>query len=189
MFSDLNRRLAAPAAVLGLAVTLSACDNLLGVKNPSVVDDEDITDPAYISHMVNSIINEFQTEQSFLAYAGAKLTDEALNGHNFVQWRDIDLRLIEDSNSQLLNIYEAAQAPRAVADDFVSRLREVLDEAESAFEAYPVDVTGINAAIDAPWRVGDPSDRIIAGTAKVLESPLVTRDEHLREGGYVSTVW
>lgn len=68
------------------------------------------------------------------------------------------------------------------------RLREVLDEPDSAFDVYPVDLAVILAAIEAPWRGGAPSDRMIAGTATTLQVPLVTRDEHLRESEYVDTV-
>jgi PIN domain nuclease of toxin-antitoxin system len=76
-----------------------------------------------------------------------------------------------------------------VAGGTGERLREVLDEPDSAFEVYPIDLAVILAAIAAPWQGGDPSDRILAGTATTLQVPLVTRDEHLRQSEYVDTLW
>lgn len=76
-----------------------------------------------------------------------------------------------------------------VAAGTVERLRDVVDVPDSAFELYPIDLAVILAAIDAPWRGGDPSDRILVGTATTLEIPLVTADEHLRGSEYVNTVW
>lgn len=122
------------ACALGATVTLNGCDDLLDVENPGVIDERDVTDPFFISQMMTAVVNEFQTEQSFLAYAGAKLTDEALNGHNFVQWRDIDLRIVEDDNGQVLEVYESAQAARAVADDMIERLGEVLESPGNSIE-------------------------------------------------------
>jgi hypothetical protein len=134
MLKIFGRRGAIVSAALALAVTLAGCDNLLDVENPSVVDDGDVTDPSLTSQMVNAIINEFQTEYSFLAFAGAIFTDEAVNGHNFTQWEDIDLRIIEDDNSQLLEIYQAVQRARAVGDDMTARLREVLENPDRSIE-------------------------------------------------------
>ncbi len=122
------------AAALALAVALTGCDSLLEVENPSVIDEEDVTDPAFIPQMVNAAINEFQTNYSFLAFAGAILTDEAVNGHNYEQWRDIDLRIVEYDNSQLLTINQYMQQARAVGEDMTSRLREVVDNPGSSIE-------------------------------------------------------
>ncbi len=127
MFRTLARRSFTGAAAFGLAITLGACDDLLSVENPGAIDADDVTDPLYAPQMVNAAINEFQTHHSYLAYAGAIFTDEALNGHNFTQWEDIDLRIIEDDNSQLLTIYQRATGARAIGDDMVSRLYEALD--------------------------------------------------------------
>ena len=130
MFRTLARRGFTGAAAFGLAIAISGCDDLLSVENPGAIDESDVTDPAYAPQMVNATINEFQTHQGYLAYAGAIFTDEALNGHNFTQWEDIDLRIIEDDNSSLLTIYQRATGARAIGDDMVSRLREVVEHPE-----------------------------------------------------------
>jgi len=132
MYRTTIRRGALGAMAFGLAFSLGACDDLLRVENPGAIDERDVTDPFFIPQMVNAAINEFQTNHSFLAYAGAVFTDEAINAHNFVQWRDIDLRLIEDDNSQLLSIYQDVQGARAVGDDMVGRLRGVVENPASS---------------------------------------------------------
>jgi hypothetical protein len=134
MMRSILRRGSALAASAGIVVALGACDDLLRVENPGAIDETDITEPVFAPQMVNAAVNEFQTRYSFWAYAGAIFTDEALNGHNFVQWRDIDLRLIEDDNSQLLGIYSGMQSARAVGDDMVDRLREVVDNTASSIQ-------------------------------------------------------
>lgn len=129
MESSFTRRRAGVAALLlGAVVALGGCDSLLEVNNPGAIDERDITDPLFIPEMVNAAINEFQEDFGFMVYAGAMLTDEALNGHNFTQWEDIDLRVVEDDNSQLLAIYQTAQTARGTGDDMVSRLRDVVED-------------------------------------------------------------
>lgn len=127
-------RVAAGATLLGLALSLGACDDLLSVNNPGAIDEQDVTDPVFIPQMVNATINEYQAEHSFLAFTSAIFTDEALNGHNFVQWEDIDLRIIEDDNSQLSVIYDHVQRARAVGDDMVGRLRTTVANPANSLE-------------------------------------------------------
>jgi starch-binding outer membrane protein, SusD/RagB family len=121
------KRLAAALPAAGLVLGLGACDDLLRVSNPGAIDDEDVNDSFFIPQMVNAAVHSFQSNFSFLAYAGSILTDEALNGHNFVGWQDIDLRIVEDHTGQVLDVYQAAQAGRAVGDDMIERLRPLLE--------------------------------------------------------------
>jgi hypothetical protein len=123
--SILKRGVAAMAAG-GLALSLSACDDLLSVNNPGAIDDSDVDDTFFIDQMVNAAVHTFQTNFSFLAYAGSIFTDEALNGHNFLGWQDIDLRIIENHTPQVLDVYQSAQAGRAVGDDMIERLRKLV---------------------------------------------------------------
>lgn len=130
MSNKFIRRGATGATALIALLSLGACDSLLDVENPSVIDERDVTDPKFAPAIVNAAINEFQSNVGFLAYAGAMFTDEAINGHNYTQWEEIDLRIIKDNNSQLLSIYQAVQQARAVADDMTARLHDVLDQPE-----------------------------------------------------------
>jgi hypothetical protein len=121
------KRRAPVVAVAGLVLALGACDDLLRVSNPGVIDDDDVNDTFFVPQMVNAAVHTIQTNFSFLAYAGAIFTDEALNGHNFVGWQDIDLRIMEDHTGQVLEVYQAAQAGRAVGDDMITRLRPLVE--------------------------------------------------------------
>lgn len=128
------RRAALGAAVLGLAVGLGGCDTLLEVDNAGAINESDVSDPLFVPQMVNAAINTFQENFGFLVWTGAIFTDEAVNGHNYEQWQDIDLRIVEDDNSQLAVIYEDIQQARATGDDMVARLRDVLDDPAHSIE-------------------------------------------------------
>lgn len=49
------------------------------------------------------------------------------------------------------------------AEGTPERLTALLDEPNSAFEPYPMDTAVAVAATQAPWHLGDPADRVIAG--------------------------
>ena len=129
-----SRRVVHGLAALGLMVALGACDNLLGVDNYGAIDDENVTDPAFIPEMVNATVSAFQEKFGLLVFAGALLSDEAVNGHNFEQWQDIDLRIIDHENTMIRDIYRAAQTARGTGEDMVSRLREVLESPSTSIE-------------------------------------------------------
>jgi starch-binding outer membrane protein, SusD/RagB family len=126
-----RKRAGTVAGTLAMVLALNACDTLLEVENPGEIEDTAINDPSLIKPMVNGVVNEFQRDFSFLVFAGAILGDEALNGHNFSQWREFDLREVLDDNSQLLSIYQAVQRPRAMGDEMALRMRPMVDEAKS----------------------------------------------------------
>lgn len=134
MSKEFIRRGVRGTLALIVALSFGACDNLLRVENPSVIDERDVTDPKFIPALVNTAVNELHQEASFLAFAGAIFTDEAVNGHNYTQWEEIDLRIIKDDNSQLLSIYQALQKARAVSDDMTDRLREVVSNPDRSVE-------------------------------------------------------
>jgi starch-binding outer membrane protein, SusD/RagB family len=127
-------RAAVGASVLGLMVGLTACDSLLEVTNFEAIDERDLNDPTMVQEMVNTAINAYQQDFSYMAWVGAILTDEAVNGHNFSQYRDLDLRLIEDDNTRLNAMYQIAQGARAVADEMANRLEPVVDNPGSSLE-------------------------------------------------------
>ena len=125
--------------------------------------------------------------------------------HALVWYVDADERLSADARSTLdaateadLPIYVPTitllemhylTVRGRVAEGTPARLTQLLSEANSAFEPYAMDTAVAVAATQAPWRLGDPADRIIAGTARVLDIPLVTRDRQLADSGYVTAVW
>jgi hypothetical protein len=171
MSRSILKRGTAAIVAAGLALSLSACDDLLSVNNPGAIDDTDVDDPFFIEQMVNAAVHSFQTNYSFLAYAGAIFTDEALNGHNFLGWQDIDLRIIENHTPQVLDVYQAAQAGRAVGDDMIGRLRTLVDNPGSdlglaralAYNGYSYVMLGeyyCSAPVD-PTSPALPSDQIL----------------------------
>lgn len=134
MFNSFIRRGLVGGAALGALLSLGACDSLLEVENPSVIDERDVTDPKFIPAMTNAVVNEVQSNVGFLAFAGALLTDEAVNGHNFEQWKEIDLRIVKNDNSQLLSLYQAVQQGRAVGEDMIKRLSDVVPDTTKSVE-------------------------------------------------------
>jgi len=67
-------------------------------------------------------------------------------------------------------------------------LRTLLSLPELAVEPVSTEIAAVAGAFsdDLP---GDPADRIIAATARVLGAKVVTADERLRSAFAVSTVW
>jgi hypothetical protein len=179
MMRSILRRGSAWAAGAGIVVALGACDDLLRVENPGAIDETDVTEPVFAPQMVSAAINEFQTRYAYLAYAGAIFTDEALNGHNFSQWRDIDLRLIEDDNSMLVSttttgaaagIYNGMQTSRAVGDDMVERLRQVVDNPASSIQlATALAYTGYSYTRLGEYFCYAPMD----GNSAAIRSPAI----------------
>ena len=125
--------------------------------------------------------------------------------HAFIWYVDADRRLstaarqaFDDATGANLPIYVPTicllemhylAAKGKVPGDTPQRLGALLQQPASAFEAHPLDTDVVVAAMQAPWKLGDPADRIIAGAARVLDVPLVTRDNRIIESGYVQTVW
>jgi tetratricopeptide (TPR) repeat protein len=130
---NFRSRLLLPAALVA-AGALAGCDNLnrlMEVENPGQLGEIALNDPELIPAMVASTVGQFQIAYDQLVRAGALLADEAVNGHNFSQWRDIDLRIIESDNSIMASdIYNPIQRARGAADDYARRIREIRGEAD-----------------------------------------------------------
>jgi hypothetical protein len=120
------RRLGAAAAIAAVAA-LGACSNdLLEVDNPAQLGDDFLQNTTSIPALTATAVSDFQRFYSDLAYAGAILSDEAITGHNFTQWQEFDLRLMDDQNSILDDIYEPVQIARGTSDLLIARLKELL---------------------------------------------------------------
>lgn len=121
-------------AALAMAGVLGACDNsLLDVANPGAVNESDLNDPGVQSQVVNTVVGDFQRMYDDLVFAGALLSDEGDNGHNFTQWIDINRREIEPSNTVLqTDIYAPLQRARAGGDNIAERMRTNLGAAASS---------------------------------------------------------
>jgi hypothetical protein len=136
---SLRSRLMLPVAIL-VAGSTAACDNinrLLEVENPGVIGEIALQDTAMIPAMVNSVVGEFQLMYDNLVIAGAVLGDEAVNGHNFDQWKQIDLRNVDRMNSQLgTEIYNPLQRARGAGDAYAERIRELLGTAANSHFGY-----------------------------------------------------
>lgn len=129
-----RRRALALAAVFGIAGTLGACD-ALKVTNPARINEPDLDDPNYIKSMVNATVSDFQQALGPLAYSGAIFTDEAVTGHNFTQWEEIDLRVMKPENTQLNSeVYLPIQRARHAGDDMAERLKALVDKPEASLE-------------------------------------------------------
>jgi PIN domain nuclease of toxin-antitoxin system len=87
----------------------------------------------------------------------------------------------------LLEMYYLA-AKDKVPGDTPQRLRSLLQQPVSAFEAHPLDVGVVVAVIHAPWKLGDPADRIVVGSARGLDVQLVIRNNRIMDSRYVQTV-
>ncbi|HET6764124.1 MAG TPA: hypothetical protein VFH27_10640 [Longimicrobiaceae bacterium] len=124
---NFRRRLAllAPLAAVGLG----ACNDLLSVENPGKLNDPFLNDPVLVDAMVNTAAVGFNSQLDNLVFAGAILGDEAVNSHNFEQWKRIDLRLIEEDNSILnSDIYQPLHAARFGADSLAGRVKTVFGD-------------------------------------------------------------
>ena len=76
--------------------------------------------------LANSSRNEVQRQMDDLMTVSAIITDEAINGHNFIQWREMDQRILRDDND--LGYWGAIHRMRWLADSNSVRLENILGE-------------------------------------------------------------
>lgn len=121
------------AFVLAAVVMVSACDmldTLLEVDNPARINEEQLADPTLITILMNSALSDFQVMLDGQTYHGAIISDEAVTGHNFFQWRDIDLRIFKREDTVLDNSYVLIHNARFVADTAASLIRALVPDAD-----------------------------------------------------------
>jgi PIN domain nuclease of toxin-antitoxin system len=66
---------------------------------------------------------------------------------------------------------------------------DLLAEMAESFRMIPIspEIARIALALDLPH--GDPSDRVIAATAKIHSAPFLTRDRSITASESVTTLW
>ena len=117
-------------SVITLAVgSFVACDQLLEVENQAAIDDVDLNDPSLATTLANSALGRAQRFYDDLSWFSAVFTDEAVNGHNFIQWKEIDLRQMRDDND--LDHWEIIHEWRYLADTVATRLESLLPTADN----------------------------------------------------------
>lgn len=129
-FTQGIRRLVRASALSLLVIGgTTACDNLLEVENPAAIDDADLNDFSLATTLANSALGRAQRNFDDLAWFSAVFTDEAVNGHNFIQWKEIDLRQMRDDND--LDHWTFIHDWRYLADTVASRLKTILPTADN----------------------------------------------------------
>jgi hypothetical protein len=120
-------------AVLGLALPLGACNELLSVENPGAIQDGQLNDPILGKTIVQSVVSDFQRMYGDLAYYSAVITDEAVTGHNFETIKEMDLRIAKPNNGTLnSDIYTPLQRARFAGDSLSGRLRVIFGDTASS---------------------------------------------------------
>src|SRR5688572_14011326 len=145
-------------SVIALAVGgFTACDQLLEVENEAAIDDVDLNDPSLATTLANSALGRAQRTFDDLAWFSAVFTDEAVNGHNFIQWKEIDLRQMRDDND--LGHWASIHDWRYLADTVAARLESILPTADNrtaqsyAFAGYAYVFAG-EFMCESPINVG-----------------------------------
>lgn len=169
---SMNRNLTR-AALSWALVAATGCDSMLEVSNPAAIKDEDLNVAQLATTLANSSRNEVQRQIDGLMTVSAIITDEAVNGHNFIQWREMDQRILRDDND--LGYWGAIHAMRWLADTNSVRLENILGEngskdrrvAESyAYAGYSYVIAGefmCESPINVSAEVYDPVE--LAGMA------------------------
>src|SRR5688572_6984401 len=125
------RRTLAGAALLA-ATMLGACESLLEVENPQVVEPDELNDPYYLTLLQNGVVSDFQRAYDDVVLFGGVFTDELRNHASFAEEPLIDQRAVESNNGTVALVYTQLQRTRALSDSSITRFRTLrADSAES----------------------------------------------------------
>jgi PIN domain nuclease of toxin-antitoxin system len=100
-----------------------------------------------------------------------------------------DAERIVVSVATLVDLWYVTQTTGAITADELARVRAALEQSPR------VDVHAIDGRVAGAYTdisraaLSDPWDRFIVATARVVEAPLVTRDEAIQTSGLVETIW
>src|SRR5262245_48217501 len=117
-------RTLACATLIGASVT--GCKGILDVQNPGALKEEQLTDPALETFLVNGAIGEFQYSYGYYALYSAIMSDEAFTDHTNVGVRELSLHSFGDLNDVNQSVFENLSRGRAEADDALARLKIIL---------------------------------------------------------------
>lgn len=118
--------------------------------------------------------------------ASPRLSDKARQAMDDATDSDIPLAISAATLVELVYLVEKGTFMHTHIEAF----HEIIDAADSGFEVVPIDNAVARAVSKIPRAaVADPFDRIIAATALVRESPLVTYDHRIRQLTAVKTIW
>ncbi|MGI9175828.1 MAG: RagB/SusD family nutrient uptake outer membrane protein [Rhodothermales bacterium] len=122
-------------ALLGLLLSVTACDDLLAVEDPVNLTPDDLSGDAPLSLTTNGARGAFQSMVDYYALHTALLTDEMVLAGTFPYRGEIDDRAIPDNNEGLLNdFYSPLSTSRFMADTAI-----VILEAARGNPAYDED--------------------------------------------------
>ncbi|HEX2076533.1 MAG TPA: hypothetical protein VHG08_02455 [Longimicrobium sp.] len=119
------------AAALAAAAMLGACDSLLEVENPQVVEPGELDDPYYLNLMMNGVVSDFQRAFDDVVLFGGVFTDELRNHASFAEEPLIDQRAVESNNGTAALVYTQLQRARAMADSSATRYRTLRGDSAS----------------------------------------------------------
>lgn len=153
------RRLAASVS-LAAAGLLAGCDSLMEVDNPEAIYEDDLDNPFATGLLANSAMANFQAMFDSVAYFGAILTDEAVTGHNFETWKQVDLRVLDHTNTVYSGQYSAIHEARFVADSAARRIRTLTPDSSAllakalVFAGYSY-IFGAEALCESPINISE----------------------------------
>ncbi|MGH3481533.1 MAG: type II toxin-antitoxin system VapC family toxin [Pseudonocardiaceae bacterium] len=118
--------------------------------------------------------------------ASPRLSDKARQVMDDATDSDIPLAISAATLIELVYLVEKGTFTQTHLEAF----HEIIDAADSGFEVIPIDNAVARAVSKIPRAaVADPFDRIIAATALVRATPLVTYDRRIRQLASVETIW
>lgn len=123
------------ALVLGItlaAVPLGACDELLDVENPQVIQPEQLDEEFYLGLLTSGVVGDFHRAQDDVVFFSGVFTDELHNHTIFEEEPRIDQRNVDPANGVAALVYTQLQRSRALADSTVDRFDRLRGEAANA---------------------------------------------------------
>jgi hypothetical protein len=128
----LSGRLARTSAFFAAFTVAAGCNDFLKASNPSAIQADDLSNPLYITLMVNGVIGEFQGVVDDVDLRSGVYSDELFNNHGFVEEREIDKRNIDLGNGTYpLVLYVPMQRSRFLADSVAGRLKAFFGDSAS----------------------------------------------------------
>lgn len=123
------------AMLIVTCFAFAACDTvdrLLEAENPGAIGEEQLSDPALVEVLVNSVTGELASmyDDPFI-WRGSMFTDEQITGINWEQTARLNLRIIRFDEGDADGMFSAMSSYRFMADSVAGRLENLLDEPQS----------------------------------------------------------